>query len=317
MMAAAGAIIASAAAGALAPDAGAKKRKKAPVIQSVAPKNVSIGETLTIRGKNFVRGRYKNTVVFKRDNSKAVFVKAEIGTRKLLRVTVSDRLTDQLLVMDGAPIATPFRLRVLAKKLSKKFTTGALVPLVGPEKPPAPEVPAEGLPDGDCDLDKVLNRDDADDDNDLLPDATEAAMKTDPCKSDSDEDGVTDGYEFQSAVDLNDDEYRSRRTSFRRPRSGRIRTRSSRTPTSTTTATRSPSARSSRCGRPTAIPRPASTISSTPTATSTRPTGVTAAAAGVRAGSSARTRTRSTSTSSAGPAQRPGDGSAVLTTAPS
>jgi hypothetical protein len=208
MMAAAGAIIASAAAGALAPDAGAKKRKKAPVIQSVAPQNVSIGETLTIRGKHFVRGRYKNTVVFKRDNSKAVFVKAEIGTRKLLRVTVSDRLTDQLLVMDGAPIATPFRLRVLAKKLSKKFTTGALVPLVGPEKPPVPEVPVEGLPDGDCDLDKVLNKDDADDDNDLLPDATEVALKTDSCKSDSDEDGVTDGYEFQSAVDLNDDEYR-------------------------------------------------------------------------------------------------------------
>ena len=99
-MAAVGAVIASAAAGAMAPDAGAAKRKKAPVITSVSPKNVSIGETLVIRGRNFVRGRNKNTVVFKRDNSKAVFVKAEIGTRKLLRVTVSDRLTDQLLA-DG------------------------------------------------------------------------------------------------------------------------------------------------------------------------------------------------------------------------
>jgi hypothetical protein len=207
-MAAVGAILASAAAAAMAPDAGAAKRKKAPVITSVAPKNVSIGETLTIRGKNFIRGRLKNTVVFKRDNSKAVFVKADVGTRKLLRVTVPDRLTDQLLVLDGAPIATPFRLRVLSRKLSKKFTTGSLVPLVGPEQPPAPEVPAEGQPDGDCDLDKVLNKDDADDDNDLLPDATESALKTDPCKSDTDEDGVTDGYEFQSAVDLNDDEYR-------------------------------------------------------------------------------------------------------------
>ncbi len=206
MMAAAGAIIATAAAGAMAPDAFAAKRK-APVIKSVSPKNVSIGETLTIRGKHFVRGRYKNTVVFKRDNSKAVFVKAEVGTRKLLRVTVSDRLTDQLLVMDGTPIATPFRLRVLAKKLSKKFTTGSLVPLVGPEKPPVPETPVEGQPDGDCDLDDVLNKNDLDDDNDLLPDATELALKTDPCKSDSDEDGVTDGYEFQSSVDLNDDEY--------------------------------------------------------------------------------------------------------------
>ena len=52
-----------------------------------------------------------------------------------------------------------------------------------------------------------MNKDDLDDDNDLLPDATESALKTDPCNADTDGDGVTDGYEFQSAVDLNDDEY--------------------------------------------------------------------------------------------------------------
>ena len=64
-------------------------------------------------------------------------MKAEVGTKKMIRVTVSDKLADQLLVLDGTPIATPFRLRVLSKKLSKKFTRGALVPLIGPEKPPA------------------------------------------------------------------------------------------------------------------------------------------------------------------------------------
>jgi hypothetical protein len=206
-MAALGAIVASALAGAVAPDAhAAKKKKKAPVITSVSPKHTSIGEQLTIRGRDFVRGRYKNTVVFKRDEAKAVFVKAEVGTKKMIRVTVADKLADQLLVMDGTPIATPFRLRVLAKKLSKKFTRGALVPLVGPRKPPVVETPSEGKPDGDCDLDTVKNKDDLDDDNDLLPDATEAAIKTDPCVADSDSDGVTDGYEFQSSIDLNDDE---------------------------------------------------------------------------------------------------------------
>jgi hypothetical protein len=207
-MAALGAIVASALAGAVAPDAHAAKKKKAPVITSVSPKHTSIGEQLTIRGRNFVRGRYKNTVVFKRDNAKAVFVKAEVGTKKLIRVTISDKLADQLLVMGGSPIETPFRLRVLSRKLSKKFTRGTLVPLIGPKKPPVVEPPSEGKPDGDCDLDKVLNKDDLDDDNDLLADATEAALKTDPCTADTDSDGVTDGYEFQSAVDLNDDEYR-------------------------------------------------------------------------------------------------------------
>ena len=86
------------------------------------------------------------------------------------------------------------------------------VPLIGPEKPPVKETPSEGKPDGDCDLDKVKNKDDLDDDNDLLPDATEAAIKTDPCTADTDSDGVTDGYEFQSSVDLNDDEYQQPQT---------------------------------------------------------------------------------------------------------
>ena len=62
--------------------------------------------------------------MFKRDKAKAVFVKAEVATKKMIRVTISDKLADQLLVMDGTPIATPFRLRVLSKKLSKKFTRG-------------------------------------------------------------------------------------------------------------------------------------------------------------------------------------------------
>ena len=205
MMAAVGAIIASAAAGAAAPDAGAAKRL--PVIDSISPRNVAIGQTLSIRGRHFIPGRYKNTVVFKRDGNRAVFVKADVCTRKLIRVTVPVRLKELLLVRDGGQIPTPFRLRILAKRLGKSFTTGNKVPLVGPELPPAPEAPPEAAADGDCDLDKVLNRDDADDDNDLLPDAQEASLGTDGCKSDSDEDGVTDGYEYQSAIDLNDDEY--------------------------------------------------------------------------------------------------------------
>ena len=64
-------------------------------------------------------------------------------------------------------------------------------------------------PDGDCDEDGVKNRYDADDDNDLLTDATEVAIGTVPCSADTDGDGVEDGYEFQSAKDLNDDEYQN------------------------------------------------------------------------------------------------------------
>ena len=72
--------------------------------------------------------------------------------------------------------------------------------------------PPAAAADGDCDLDKIKNGVDPDDDNDLLPDTTEARLKTDACKSDSDGDGVTDGYEYQSATDLNDNEYQEPQT---------------------------------------------------------------------------------------------------------
>ena len=273
MMAAAGAIIASAAAGALAPDAGAKKRKKAPVIQSVAPKNVSIGETLTIRGKNFVRGRDKNTVVFKRDNSKAVFVKAEVGTRKLLRVTVPTASPISSSSLDGTQIATPFRLRVLAKKLSKKFTTGSLVPLIGPEKPPAPETSrarASRTATATSTRSSTRRRRRRQRPARRTPPRSRSrptrASRT-PTRTVS-----TDGYEFQSSVDLNDDEYQEPQPILPAPARSRTRTRCSR--------------REHRLRRRLAHPQPgvraleglpqprraASTTSSTPTATSTRPT---------------------------------------------
>ena len=60
--------------------AAAKKKAKPPVVTSVRPMNVEIGQTLEIRGKYFIRGRYKNTVAFKRDGGRAVFAKAKIGT---------------------------------------------------------------------------------------------------------------------------------------------------------------------------------------------------------------------------------------------
>ena len=213
-MAAVGAIIASAAAGAMAPDAGAAKRKKAPGHHvDRAPSTSPIGETLTIRGRNFVRGRFKNTVVFKRDSSKAVFVKAEVGTRKLLRVTVSDRLTDQLLVLDGTPIADPVPAARARQEASQEVHAGQPRAARRPRGAARARDARRGpSPTATATSDKVINKNDADDDNDLLPDATEAALKTDPCKSDTDEDGVTDGYEFQSSVDLNDDEYQQPQT---------------------------------------------------------------------------------------------------------
>ena len=250
-----GALLIPAAAGAATAEAAAKKKVKLPVVTGVKPMNVAVGEVLEIRGRNFVRGRNRNTVVFKRDGGKAVFIKASVGTAKLLKVTIPASLQKQFALSGGAPKPTRFRLRILAKKFGKSFTRVGLSPTVSAPRPPVPPGFVESQPDGDCDgdgaknkvdgdddndgltdaveqslnlnpcvadtdsdglLDRweydcdqngVLNRDEDDDDKDLLPDSTENTIGTDSCNNDTDADGIEDGFEFQSARDLNDDEY--------------------------------------------------------------------------------------------------------------
>jgi hypothetical protein len=189
----------------------AQAKTHAPIVKRISPKHVFVGETLTIRGRYFRRGINKNTVAFKRKGAKAVFVKAEKGTTKLLKVTLPKRLERVLVVKNGTATATMLRIRVLAKKFGKRFTSAAKSPIVGPEKPPAPPKPPTTDPDADCDGDGAKNSVDADDDNDLLSDSYERSISSllNTCKADTDGDGIEDGYEYQSAKDLNEDEYQS------------------------------------------------------------------------------------------------------------
>jgi hypothetical protein len=189
----------------------AQAKTHSPIVKRITPKHVFVGQTLTIRGRYFRRGINKNTVAFKRKGAKAVFVKAEKGTTKLLKVKLPKRLEKVLIVKNGTPTPTRLQIRVLAKKFGKRFTSRSKSPIVGPAKPPAPPKPPTSDPNADCDGDGQINRIDADDDNDLLSDAYESSVSKllDPCKADTDGDGIEDGYEYQSAVDLNEDEYQS------------------------------------------------------------------------------------------------------------
>jgi hypothetical protein len=212
LLGALGALLAPATAGAATAHASKAKKKKYPVVTSVRPMETNIGKTLTIRGKNFKRGRNKNTVLFKRDGARAVFVKADVGTTKLLKVKLPSKLESVLKQVNGSATMTTFRLRVLSGRLGKRFTTLKHAPKIGPKLPPAPpKIDDQSVtnPDGDCDGDGQKNGIDADDDNDLLSDAEEMGLKLDPCKSDTDGDGVEDGYELRSAQDWNDDEYQA------------------------------------------------------------------------------------------------------------
>ena len=171
-----------------------------PVIKKVTPLKIAVGAQLTIRGTGFKAGKGKNSVVFKRDGKPAVFVKSGLSTKKKIYVTVPDKLAAFLgSDSEGAAVPTRFRLRVLAGRFSKHFTSTKLSPVIKP-KSGSSSTPAGTYQE--C-QDKAKVTADADVDADGLTNGTELAYGVDPCTADSDGDGMTDGYEFYSAKDLN------------------------------------------------------------------------------------------------------------------
>lgn len=208
-LAAAGALCAAAA------TAGPATAATYPSISKVTPMQVRIGGTLTITGKGFLKGKGKNTVVFRRVGKRSIFAKADGLTTTRLRVVVPEKLAPVMGKRDGAAVASKFQLRVLARRFGKSYTAiklsptilpAAAAPAVTPLAAPAPvaATPAPTpAPPVDTDGDGTPDVTDEDDDNDLLPDATEWTIGTDPLNRDTDGDGMEDGWEYTSAKDLN------------------------------------------------------------------------------------------------------------------
>jgi hypothetical protein len=173
-----------------------------PKITKVQPLALEVGQKLTVRGKHFVPGKSRNTLVFKRDGKPAIFVKVtDRASSTKLTVIVPTKILD--FMKDGDKLGSyRFRLRVLGKRFGDAFTATKLSPRISPPAAGVPGSPTASV-SNDCDNDKVLNDADADDDNDKLPDTAETGLKTDPCKADSDGDGVSDAFEVESALDLN------------------------------------------------------------------------------------------------------------------
>ncbi len=168
-----------------------------PSVAKAAPMALGVGDTLTVSGHWFRSGTGRNTVVFKRDGGRSVFVKAGKATSRTITVKIPPKMLTSLAHRSGKPVNTRFRLRVLAGRLGRSFTAAKLSPVIG-----AVALQPKITPD-DCDGDGIPNSKDLDDDGDLLPDTLEATLKTDPCKADTDGDGMTDGWEYESALDYN------------------------------------------------------------------------------------------------------------------
>jgi hypothetical protein len=208
-------------------------RPVTPRVTSVKPLQLRIGDRLTITGRGFLKGRHRNTVVFKRSGQRAIFARDVSATGGRIVVRVPDKLLPFLVARNGQPLFTRFRIRVLSRRFSERYTTVKRSPRIGPAiqrvtAPAAPSAaapapaagapapapatptaapapaPAPAAPPVDTDRDGLADSVDPDDDNDLLDDATEKAIGTDPLQADTDRDSMGDAFEFWSARDLND-----------------------------------------------------------------------------------------------------------------
>jgi hypothetical protein len=185
----------------------AKKQQAAkPTITRVTPMRISVGARLTIVGKNFKANRRANTIVFRAPSGRSAFAKPRRASRRKLVVVVPGAVSRLLRGGLGNPKPTRLKLRVLAGKFSA-FTPRRLSPVVTPFG--SGDGPGGGKPGGGGGGPgaKLPCTSSADHDGDMLPNALENELKTDPCLADTDGDGVGDGYEYKSAVDLNNDDY--------------------------------------------------------------------------------------------------------------
>ena len=180
--------------------AAAKKtahKSSAPVVTSIKPMKLKIGQRLTIHGKNFIKGRHEDTIVFMGAGKRVVWVKADTASKNTLTVKLPTKLAVLLADKTGKQQPTRLLVRVIAKKSGRAFTKRRKSPVVSPNASIQTGSGAQAEP---C---PGFSNANADSDSDFLSNGLELALGTNPCKADSDGDGVSDGYEYQSALDLN------------------------------------------------------------------------------------------------------------------
>src|SRR3954471_1498795 len=205
----------------------AAKRSKKPTITRVTPMRLQAGTTVTIRGRYFNARRNRTTVIFRAPSGRSAFVKPSSVSPKKIVLLVPASVTR---IVGTRP--TRVKLRVLAGKFGP-FTSRRLSPVVvppntgsgtpvmptnpgtpnAPGTPSAPNNPGTPPPPPPPPVDCTQG----DYDGDLLPGSLEAILKTDPCVKDTDKDGIEDGFEYRSAVDLNNDEYQNPNASLPYP----------------------------------------------------------------------------------------------------
>jgi hypothetical protein len=169
-----------------------KKGASPPSVTSLTPLALRVGDTLTIRGRNFVPGKKRDKVTFKRDGGPAVTVKAAEATRTRLKVVVPAALAKYVTAAGGAARALRFRVRVVAgRAASKGYTTLKSSPVIVPANVPAAALDQLGALDDSCGIDTGGVIDGIEGDAGTASDVSDLAAATDPCLLDTTQDDLS------------------------------------------------------------------------------------------------------------------------------
>jgi hypothetical protein len=171
---------------------GGKKGAALPSVSSLAPQTLRVGDTLTIRGRNFVPGKKRDKVTFKRDGSPAVSVKAAEATRTRLKVVVPAALAKYVTVAGGAARPSRFRVRIVAgSAASKGYTALKSSPVIVPANVPEAALDELGALDDSCGTDTGGVIDGIEGDAGTASDVIDPTAGADPCAVDGLQDDLS------------------------------------------------------------------------------------------------------------------------------
>lgn len=105
----------------------------APRLARLGANAVTVGQTITLKGRGFVPGKRRDVVVLQRRGARTIFIRADRATATRVVVTLSAcRVLPFLDWRDGAPQPTRFRVSVLGRRLSAAPAAQVLTVLPGP-----------------------------------------------------------------------------------------------------------------------------------------------------------------------------------------
>jgi hypothetical protein len=105
----------------------------APRLAMLGSNTVTLGQTITLKGRGFVPGKRRDVVILQRRGARSIFVRADRATATRVTVTLpACRVLPFLDWRGGAPQPTRFHVSVLGRRLSPTPAAQALTVAPGP-----------------------------------------------------------------------------------------------------------------------------------------------------------------------------------------